>query len=243
MKSKKENNWIDETKLWPKLSIKLFQVFDRFLKYHKEHDRSPKNSLGELRIQNIYSQVKAIELHLKDISTCLTYLRLKRIDPVLKSNKISKVDYIRFHYENHIIRVASTLDILAMLGNLIYETGLPERQINWDKFSTHEKIKNLTCGKVLKSFAAKIENIRKERHRIIHYGGHMNQIVQAIDMNTFDKKIFNQSYLSTYFFERKRVEETKKLEIEMKRNYALCLKYCKEFLDSLSYGVENINLA
>ncbi|HSC54093.1 MAG TPA: hypothetical protein VLC98_10745 [Phnomibacter sp.] len=239
--SGKVKSWIDETQSWEPLSKKLFVIFKRYADYYQKFGRSPKKTLSEIKIRDIYDQIKVIELHLKDIATSLTYLRLKRIDPILKSNKIDKIDYIRFNYENHLIRVVSCPDILSILGNMVFETGLERRKINWDTFSKNKKNVNLKCSEILSSFAKEIDLIRKERQKIIHYGGHKNEIVESINNHTFNKKDIQDNVLS-YYFEKKRVEETKRLEKEMKKNYNLCLKYCKDFISSLAGGIETINI-
>ena len=241
MTSGKEKSWIDETQSWEPLSKKLFIIYNRFVDYYQKFGRSPKETLSEIKIRDIYDQIKSIELHLNDIATSLTYLRLKRIDPILKSNKIDKIDFIRFNYENHLIRVVSCPDILSILGNMVFETGLERKKINWDTFSRNKKNINLKCSAILLSFANEIELIRKERHKIIHYGGHKNEIIESINNHTFNKNDLQSNVLS-YYFEKKRLGETKRLEKEMKKNYNLCLKHCKDFVSSLAEGIENINI-
>jgi len=182
----RQDTWIDATKFWRAFSPKFIdrttrQLNDDFHEKNRSKGRTiyfRPDTVGEKKILRIYEQQKAIELQLKDILTTLTYLKLKKIDPILKHNNIDKIDYIRFNYENHLIRVASFPDILAILGGIVYETGLAERDINWNTLSRHPKIKNLNCTVILTNFVNQIKNLRNERHRIIHFGGHKNEIIE-----------------------------------------------------------------
>lgn len=197
---------------------------------------------GEKRILRIYEQYKAIELHLKDTIATLTYLKLKGIDSLLKKNNIDKIDYIRFNYENHLIRVASLPDILSILGDIVYETGLPDREVNWNNFSKHKKVKNLECSTILINFASEIKNLRNERHRIIHYGGHKNELIETINNHTIDPKYFEGAPILKRQFQRTKVKEKKKLEDMIKHNHDLCLKCCIEFMNSLADDIKEISL-
>jgi hypothetical protein len=252
-KSKEKNqsdNWVDATKFWRNFSPKFVerttrQVRDDFDKKNSSKGRTTyfrPDTPGEKRILRIYEQYKAIELQLKDILTTVTYLKLKGIDSLLKQNSINKIDYIRFNYENYLIRVASFPDILSILGDTVYETGLPERDISWNSFTRHKKTQNLECSTILTNFATQIKNLRHERHRIIHYGGHKNEIIETINNHTIDPKYFKDFPITKREFQRTRVKEKKKLEDIIMSNHDLCLKYTVAFMNSLADDIQKIEL-
>jgi hypothetical protein len=200
------------------------------------------DTVGEEKILRIYEQQKAVELQLKDILSTLTYLKLKKIDSILKHNSIDKIDYIRFIYENHLIRVASFPDILAILGDIVYEIGLIKRDINWNTFSRHPKVRSLNCSVILINFVNQTKNLRGERHRIIHFGGHKNEIIETINNHTIDSKYFQGFPILKRRFQNTRIKEKKKLEDMVTSNYKLCLKFSIEFLDSLANDIDKISL-
>lgn len=249
-KTQSKDSWVDATRFWRTFAPKFVerinrQINDDFDERNRSKGRTVyfrPDTQGERKIQRIYEQYKAIELQLKDILTTLTYLKLKRIGPLLKQNNISRIDYLRFNYENHLIRVASFPDILAILGDLVYETGLKDRYINWNSFAKHKKTSNLKCSEVLKEFVNEISNLRDERHRIVHFGGHKNEIIESINTHTFEPSVFKGMPITKKNFHRTRLKEIKKLESMIWQNYNLCLSRTIEFMDALAVDIEKISL-
>ena len=185
----------------------------------------------EKRILNMWRQFYAIYEHLTDINSTIKYIKLNGLKTFLKKNDLTENEYLRFIYENHQIRVYSTLDIITIIGDLIYPTGLKPRNLNWKTFSESPKISSRKCAKILIEFQLKLDYIREERNKLIHYGGYKTKSIESIEAVTFDKKFLKSNFLITRFKSR-RLNEVKNLEREMKSNYRICLYYTKQFLDS-----------
>lgn len=193
----------------------------------------------ERKLFEIWNQIKEILNHVNDIDATVKYIKFKGLKTFLKKNELTENEYLRFIYENHLIRVSSTLDIIVKLGDIILVTGIPERQLNWYGFINHAKVKNLECAKVISELESKINHLRNERHKLIHYGGHKSELIESIESNTFDNKFLKGSpYLVTHY-KRERARDLKRLERDMKSNYRLCVRHTKLFMNSF---VRTINL-
>lgn len=193
----------------------------------------------EAKLFEIWYQIKAILNHVNDIEATIKYIKFKGLKTFLKKNELAENEYLRFIYENHLIRVSSTLDIIAQLGDIILVTGIPKRQLNWYTFINHSKVKKLECAKVISELESKINHLRTERHKLIHYGGLKSELIESIESNTFDKKFLKKSPYLVNHYRRERLRNLKRLERDMKSNYRLCILHIKLYMNSF---VKTINL-
>lgn len=196
----------------------------------------------EKRILEMWKQIEAIINHLNEIYSTVKYIKLKGLKTFLSKNGITENEYLRFMYENHLIRISSTPDICAILGDMILKTGISERQLNWYRFSNHPKVKGHKCAITLLELSNKLETLRRERHKIIHFGGHKSEIIESIESNTFDKRFLKISPFLKKHFKTSRTNELRKLTREMKANFKICVKYTKAFLNSLTRDIDPINV-
>lgn len=241
-RDKKENSWIDRTIFWSALSPQFFETFQKQVEHYKKTKSSSDDFLSEKdkRIRKIYEQFKALTSHLDDIQKTVTYFKLIGLTTFLKRNNIPQPEYFRFMYENHQIRVTSTLDICTKLGDLVYRTGIKEKYCNWYKFINHEKVKTKPCAKVLADFADRLYFLRLERNQIIHHGGYINETVNSINTYSFDKKDLNNSSILVPYFRSEKKKELRKLEKEMKMNYNSCFDYVRQFINSLADDIDKM---
>lgn len=243
-KEKDAADRIVKGRFWRAFGPKFNKAHDRqILVYELTRDNTVFHdsfwTTDEKRLFEIWRQFKAILDHLFDIQTTIQYLKFKGLKAFLKKNGLAEIEYLRFIYENYQIRISSTPDIIAKLGDIIYRTGISERKLNWYRFITHGKVKNLKCSRLICELESKINHLRQERHKLIHFGGHKSQIIESIESNTFDKKFLKNSPFLTAHYKRERASELKRLERDMKTTYRLCVRYTKMILDSMA---KEINL-
>ena len=188
----------------------------------------------EKKIFEMWKQIQAILNHLNDIYLTIKYIKLNGLKTLLNKNEIPENEYLRFMYENHLIRISSTPDICAMLGDIIFQTGISKRRFNWHKFVNNDKVKNHRSATVILELVGKLDSLSDERDRIIHFGGHKSQIIESIESNTFDKAFLKNSPFLQKHYKTSRIKELRKLTKDMKANFKVCVTYTKLFLNSLT---------
>jgi Cthe_2314-like HEPN len=235
------------TRFFKSYSSKFNKAFDRqTIAYELTRDRNVfADSFwteDEKKVFEMWKQIQAILNHLNDIYSTFKYIRLKGLKTFLKRNEITENEYLRFMYENHLVRISSTADICALLGDIVFQTGISKRRFNWYKYVNDKKVKNHKSAAVILALVAKLDSLSDERDRIIHFGGHKSEIIKSIESQTFDNKSFKISPFLQRRFKTDRTKELRKLTKEMKANFKLCVRYTMMFMNSLTDEVKVLNV-
>jgi hypothetical protein len=196
----------------------------------------------EKKVFEMWKQIQAILNHLNDIYSTLKYVSLKGLKTILRKNEITENDYLRFIYESHLIRISSTADICALLGDIVFQTGTSKNRFNWYRYVNHKKVKNHKSAVVILELVNRLANLSDERHRIVHFGGHKSKLLDAIESQTFDNKYLDISPFLLKRFKTYRTRELRNLTKEMKANFKLCVRYTKMFFNSLTDEVKALNV-
>lgn len=230
---------IEFTKFYIALNHEFIDVLRRKMDLIQKSGISFSKAESELseadqRIDKTFNRFIILRDHLKDIKSNKGYLNLMDLDEFLKKNNIEKSEYSRFIYESHQIRVVSTPDIMAKLGNVVCNTGIPRRYCNWNSFIKHKSVKGTECAKILDDFSTTLWADKIERNEIVHVGGYKHSLIESIWSTELDDEQIGNDPLLKKYFSKERTESVKKLIEQMNQNYDLTLKYAKKFVESLT---------
>lgn len=130
---------------------------------------TPENSLEE-HLNNIQKCIIPIEEYLADLSLVPDFLEIKRSQISSIYVKLSEEQYYKYHYDNFIIRIATSVDICGKLGNTVYGLNIPEKKCNGYSFVNHPSVKNLDCSTKLNDLLEYLKPLLKTRHIKVHKG-------------------------------------------------------------------------
>ena len=132
------------------------------------------NSVGTIEEQKYYEKAEkflAIQSTLEDIKKVFIFLEIERNKILEVYPKIdSQESYFKYHIENYIIRIYTIIDLVGKLGNLLYETGIPDDDCNGYKFKEKIKKENAEISELIEDILKFVEEIKKRRHKKIHTG-------------------------------------------------------------------------
>jgi uncharacterized FlaG/YvyC family protein len=131
-------------------------------------------SVGTIEEQKCFKKSEkfiAIQNTLEDLNKVFIFLKIERnkileIYPEIHSQE----SYFKYHIENYIIRIYTIVDLVGKLGNLLYETNIPDDDCNCYKFKEKIKKENSEIGELLEDILKFIDEIKKRRHSKIHTG-------------------------------------------------------------------------
>jgi hypothetical protein len=91
-------------------------------------------------------------------------------------------DYYKYHYDNFVIRIVTSIDVCGKIGNLLYDLKIPEKYSNWHSFTVHPAVRDTLPTKKLNEFSEFLDDFKSQRHKKVHQGQNPK--------NRFDKIIF-----------------------------------------------------
>ena len=130
---------------------------------------TPENSIEE-QLNNIQKRIIPIEEYLTDISLVPDFLEINRDKINSIHVGLSEKQYYKYHYDNFIIRIATSVDICGKLGNTVYSLNIPERKCNGYSFINHSTVKNLDCSTKLNELIEYLKPLLQNRHIKVHKG-------------------------------------------------------------------------
>ena len=77
-------------------------------------------------------------------------------------------DYYKFHYDNFIIRLVTSIDVCGKIGNIVYQLGIADRYANWYSFTVHPKMKDSVPAAQLIEFTEYLDEFKQQRHIKVH---------------------------------------------------------------------------
>lgn len=191
------------------------------------------------RIEKIQKRLTALINHLEGIRLTIHYLKLHNLDNFLSENEIPRSEYSKFIYDSHQIRMVSTLDILAKLGDLVYETKIPLRYCNWNSFVNHVVTKNTKTAQILDEFSTIIWTNKFERNQIIHSGDYTSPIINSIWSTEIDDNYLDKDSILKMYFKKAKSQNIEELISRMNKNYDQALKYSIDFVNSMANVLES----
>jgi hypothetical protein len=154
------------------LSTNRFQ--DDFLSY---------GTTKEVHLKTIAAQLGSFQHYFEDLEKSLIFLNVeKRKIVTLYSKAIRAEEYFKYHYDNFVVRVVTSMDICGKIGDTICELGIPVRYQNAFSYINHPEVKNSDSAVVLNDLATYLEHLRTQRHSKVHGGQN--------ESNRFDTVLF-----------------------------------------------------
>ncbi len=182
-------------------------------------------------LNEIFQKVQVLAYHLHDIRSIQNSTNLTGIDEFLKKNEIHDYYFLKYTYENHQIRVVSTLDICSKLGNTVFQLSIKERYCNWYQY-INELGKSHNSSQILLDFANAIDQNRGERNSIIHTGDYVNEILDWYDTYSIDEEYLQDDLLINSFRKYRNIQRSN-LDLKMSKDTEKCYNHSKRFLNSL----------
>lgn len=96
-------------------------------------------------------------------------------------NGISHPKFIKYHMENHIIKVTTIRDQLFILVNEVYRLGIPPKMASLDMLTNNYYTKDTKCVKLVKKFTSAIQNVAGARNLITHQGEYADDRIDEIN--------------------------------------------------------------
>ena len=124
----------------------------------------------EKQLNSIQKHIIPIETYLTDLTLIPIFLSIKRNRISSSYAKLSEDQYFKYHYDNFIIRIVTSMDICGKLGNTVYGLNIQEKYCNGYSFVNHPTVKNLDCSTKLTELIEYLEPFRSTRHIKIHKG-------------------------------------------------------------------------
>ncbi|WP_425391091.1 Cthe_2314 family HEPN domain-containing protein [Ekhidna sp.] len=227
--------WLDKTNFWKEFSSRIGDTLKNSLSIDKEgkpkhvpfHQRNNKDKWT----LEIFQKIQILSYHLYDLRIIKNSTKLDGIDEFLKRNNVESYYFLKYTYENHQIRIVSTLDICSKLGNTVFQLGIKERYCNWLQFSN--KLGNAHfSSKVLLEFAKELDQNRGERNSIVHSGDYVNEILDWYDTYSIDEGYLRDNLLIESFKKNRDIQSAK-LDAKMLKDTEKCYEYSEQFINSL----------
>lgn len=122
-------------------------------------------------LKSLVDRIGLISEYFDDVFLTLTFLQVDKAKiSALYGESLVPEQYYKFHYDNFLIRVVTSLDICAKLGNVIFALRISERKMYPITFYDHPSVSTERSAGILKEFADYLDTIKKDRHRKVHQG-------------------------------------------------------------------------
>lgn len=172
-----------ESKFSKKLMRKTAIIINKWSSIHaeklKEGIEVYKNyksfdSVGNVDEINYYEKAEkfwAIQNTLEDINKVFVFIEIDRSKILEFYPKIeSQESYFKYHIENYIIRVYTIIDLVGKIGNLLYETKIPDEDCNCYKFKEKIKKDRPEIAELIEDILKYADDRKKRRHKKLHTG-------------------------------------------------------------------------
>jgi len=186
----KFTSFFNESKFIRKLVIAATPIYGRHLKESLDKNFSvPLESMGtvkEKHIKSIMDIIGILSSYFDDLENVLNYLRVDKTKiSALYGNSLDAEEYYKYHYDNFVVRLMTSIDICGKIGIAIYKLKIEERYANGYSFAKSALIKNTEQAYKVFELSDFLESFAEHRHSKIHQG-------KSID-NRFDKIVFWES--------------------------------------------------
>lgn len=145
-------------------------------------DTVNEEDLGEGFYYNPTRPLKWYEAYMRDVflkaaelvTTCeqiehsVAFMANFRSTPSLKSAGVTRLDHIRYHIENHLIRIISVGDRALILTSAVLRLGVKPRDCNRHIILNNEYVEGTDIADDLSEIASVIQPFREERNAVVH---------------------------------------------------------------------------
>lgn len=171
------------------------------------------------------------------VSTCeqieqsVAFMSNFRSTAGLKKSKITRLDHIRYHIENHLIRMISAGDRALILTISVFRLGIKPRDCKHHLILGNEYVEGTEVATDLKEMARVIQPFREERNTVVHKKTYSHEDMRFLEAAYLLKKT-EDNPLPEYWTKRETDEFVAARKEEMKDvNADLFQAVCELFTD------------
>jgi hypothetical protein len=196
----------------------------------------------EKYLKSIMSSVASLQSYFEDLQRAVTFLKVdkSKISHIYK-DELETDDYYKYHYDNFIIRIVTSIDVCGKIGNLLYDLKIPEKYSNWHSFTVHPTIKNTLPAQKLNEFSEFLEDFKSQRHKIVHQGQNPNnRFDKIIFWDTINKVIGKPKNIHDKILDEHTAEQIQEAMEEIESVISETARFIFEFLDTTQDRLEEI---
>lgn len=149
-------------------------------------------SQREKYVHDILNTMRAINSTYEQLSFVPVFIRnYPDIEEYSKAG-ITRLGYLRYHIENHILKMSTLLDQSVILINQVFRLGIPSRDTSVRQLKTNLHTKSSDSVKLVADFDKTIRDIKHLRNKIIHKGEfhdgdfHQLEVFEMINSVAYD---------------------------------------------------------
>lgn len=95
---------------------------------------------------------------------------------------ITRLDYIVYHIEGHLIRACSVEDRALQLVNVVFQLGVPERECRSAVIAQNTHVKNTQVASALKNIDSATQAYRYQRNLVVHRRRYSEDALSDIEL-------------------------------------------------------------
>lgn len=99
----------------------------------------------------------------------------------MADRQVTRLDYIVYHLEGHLIRTCSVLDRALQLVNVIFCLGVPERECRWGVIARNSHVRGTPIASALKTIDDATKSLRDQRNFVVHRGRYSDDALTRIE--------------------------------------------------------------
>ncbi|WP_321435727.1 Cthe_2314 family HEPN domain-containing protein [uncultured Bacteroides sp.] len=162
---------------------------------------------SEKKLKIIFRRYQIVSDHFKKIELCKKLISSETALDYCIENNITEIEYYQYHYETFVTTTISLLDLLAGLGNEVYNLGLKKTKCNPTNFNKFSKSKSRKSALILKSFEKYLSQLKKERNIIIHSGGYESEKIESINSKIINNELIQMDSILLDWFSQQKKEK------------------------------------
>lgn len=100
---------------------------------------------------------------------------------VVADKPITRLDYIVYHIEGHLIRTCSVMDRALQLVNVVFQLGVLERECRYSVIAQNSHVRRTKVSSALKNIDNATKPYRNQRNLVVHRRRHAEDSLTKIE--------------------------------------------------------------
>ncbi|WPQ61266.1 Cthe_2314 family HEPN domain-containing protein [Chitinophaga sancti] len=188
----------------------------------------------EIFIKNVFERVATLNSYSDELESLLVFfdIDLQSISSIY-SDKIDPESYLKYHYDNFIIRLATSLDLCGKLGNFIFNLGINERYCYAHSFV--KRLSETASAKILQDASDYLEHYVQQRNAKVHASKSENNVFEkVVYWNEMGRLIKNDEMATDALLATLTKEQIRDEIDQMREIIDKTVGYIAEFLETMS---------
>ena len=245
--NKSFSNYFNSSPFMRTLFIATQSIYSRHLKeISTNHNyRGTFDNYGtekEKYLKSIMTLIGLVQSYFDDLDKVVSFLKVDKNKISLLYGEAMEIDdYYKYHYDNFIIRIVTSIDLCGKVGNLIFNLAIEERYSNWYSFATHPLIKNTDSAKCIQEFSNYLEDFKNQRHAKVHKGENpQNRFDKIVFWDTLNKVIGKQDDMDAKILSEHTNGQIQEAISEIEKTISETARLTFVFLESMITRLEEI---